>query len=117
MAMSSNIIRQCGALAIDAVTFGLMRKAADRERMELSLSLQFPDNWRELIDTMDRFDRASTGRPTPLIRQMWAHGICHIEETIALLQACPAAFRGTTVAEVVGAKASEALPRLAANLP
>ena len=117
MAEKADIIRRCSALAMDAMTFGLMRKAADREQLELRLSITFPNDWREIIDTIDRFDRASVGKPLPYIMQMWAAGVCGLEETMALMDLCPAAFRNISLGEVVGMPATEVLPRLASNLP
>ncbi len=117
MAKATDIIRQCGALALDALTLGIMSKAAEREELELRLRLTFPDDWRELLSTMDRFDRASFTKVSPYIMQMWTHGICHAEEVFALRERCPAAFRNHSMASVIGQCASDILPQLAESLP
>lgn len=110
-------IKACGSLAMDAMTFGLLSKAAERERLEQGLRITFPDDWEVLLCTMDRFDRAAVGKPSQFIKQMWARGVCAAEETMALHDMCPAAFRDTPLNRVIGRKSSEVLPLLADALP
>lgn len=109
--------RQCGFHAVDAMTRGLMSRTAEREKLERRLQLTFPYDWQTLIATMDRFDRASCWKVSPYIMQMWAHGTCHIEETMSLYQRCPAAFRGRSVGDVIGKPSRNILPMLAEQLP
>lgn len=112
-----SLLRNCGMLAMDAVTLGMFSKAAEREALELNLSMAFPDDWTVLLATMDRFDRASIQPASPYIKQMWAQGRCQAEEVMALHSICPAAFRDNPPAWVIGELAIVILPKLAEALP
>lgn len=94
-----------------------IRHALNREREIAGLKQVFPETWKTLVETMDALDRASFGKPSPYIKQMWAHGTCHAEEVMAVYGMCPAAFRNHKLGDVIGKRADEILPELAKSLP
>lgn len=114
---TSPLLKACGTLAADAITFGLMKRQAECEKLELQLQMAFPEDWQVLIDTIERFDRASTTVVSAYVRQMWACGVCRLEEFFSLYKKCPAAFKGHDFKALVGMPANEVLPMLADNLP
>lgn len=116
MAKALDIIRQCGALAADALTLGAMSEAAERERLVLQVQTSFPGEWERVLETVDRLDRVSAGKASPYVLQMWAMGPCSFEEVRALNHVCPEAFRDIPFCDVVGTPASEMLPKLAKSV-
>ena len=114
---ASPLLKACGTLAADAITFGLMKRKVEREKLELQLQMAFPEDWQVLLDAMDRFDRASTTLVSVYVRQMWTCGVCRLEELLNLYEQCPAAFRGHDFKALVGKPANEVLPMLVENLP